>query len=342
MSITYKDSGVDVEKTNSTVETIKRIANITHRSDVSLISSIGGFSAAFEIPPSYTNPVIVAGIDGVGTKLRLALRLNTHAMIGYDLVGMCVNDILMCGAKPLAFLDYYASNNIVPRHLEKIIKSIAEACKNAGCVLVGGETAEIPNTYAGSNYELVGFAIGVVEKTGIITGEKIKSGDTLISIPSTGLHSNGYSLINTLISNGALDLEQKVPHWFQTTMGAGPVTLGEALMWPTRIYTSLIKTLLASANIHGMAHITGGGLIDNIPRMLPDELTVDIQWDKIEFPTIFRTIQNAAEISREEMFKTFNCGIGAVVCVNKSDVDTVLGIIRAFDMLPNVIGHVTT
>lgn len=312
---TYKESGVDIEKASSFVETIKEYANKT-KSPAQILSSIGGFQAAFRLPKGYEDPIIVTGTDGVGTKLKLANKIGIHDTIGIDLVAMCVNDILCCGADPLVFLDYYSSNKLDPKIGREIISGITMGCNFSGCALVGGETAELPNTYFNDEYELVGFVIGVVDAQKAITGKDIMPGDALIGISSSGFHSNGYSLINKVIKEKNINLEQEIDS----------KPLYEALLTPTRIYFKLIKKLKEQFPIKGISHITGGGLIDNPPRMIPGTLSPVIE--QIKYPPLFKWIQEEAQLDDYEMRKTFNCGIGLVLCVDASSTHDIINFIN--------------
>ena len=343
---TYKDAGVDIDKANSLMGSIREIAEGTQ--DSLIQSPVGSFCAGFELPGRFTHPVIVTSTDGVGTKLKLGRKLNKLDNIGQDLVAMCVNDIVVCGADPIAFLDYYATNKLDPKLAEVVIASIADGCVMSGCALVGGETAEMPGTYANDeDIELAGFVIGAVNQHERINGWNIKQGNLLIGIPSKGVHSNGYSLINKLIDDGELShLERGTRVWFQRS---GPLTLAQALMYPTRIYSGLLRSLRwdlvnRGFDILGAAHITGGGLVDNVPRMIPSFLYsclgVDIYWDKIQMPLIFETIQQAAGIDRDEMFKTFNCGIGMVVCVEGSAAAATLDSLDSMGERGEIIGRI--
>ena len=342
---TYKDAGVDIDKANSLMEDIREIAEGTQ--DSLIQSPVGSFCAGFEIPGRFTRPVIVTSTDGVGTKLKLGRKLSKLDNIGQDLVAMCVNDIVVCGADPIAFLDYYATNKLNPKQAETVIASIADGCVMSGCALVGGETAEMPGTYANDeDIELAGFVIGAVEQREIINGWNIKKGNLLIGIPSKGVHSNGYSLINKLIDDGELNLNTLSDNWFART---GEMTLAQALMYPTRIYSGILRTLRwdlrnREFDILGAAHITGGGLVDNVPRMIPSYLhsglKVDMYWDKIQMPLIFETIQQAAGIDREEMFKTFNCGVGMVVCVEGSAAAATLDSLHSMGDRAEIIGRI--
>lgn len=308
--LTYKDSGVDIDAGNKTVEYIKPLAKKTNRPEV--ISGIGGFSGLFKVPSGYKEPVLVASTDGVGTKLKLAFKLNKHETIGIDLVAMCVNDLLCSGAEPLFFLDYFATGKLSPNEVREVIKGIAHGCVEANCTLLGGETAELPGFYKNGEYDLAGFTVGIVEKNKIIDGSKIKSGDILIGIESSGLHSNGYSLAQKVV----FDLNKWDINYKHLLLDK---TIGEVLLTPTIIYTKLILNLLKNFEIKGIANITGGGFTENIPRTFPDGLGCEINLDSWARPVIFRILQESGQIDGDEMLKTFNNGIGMVLIVNSKD-----------------------
>lgn len=313
--ITYKDSGVDIEAGDQTVDYIKPLAKKTYRDEV--VSGVGGFSGLFKIPVGYKNPVLVASTDGVGTKLKLAFKLNKHETIGIDLVAMCVNDLICCGAEPLFFLDYFATGKLLPKHAKEIITGIADGCIQSGCTLLGGETAELPGFYKSNEYDLAGFAVGIVEKENIIDGSKIKPGDVLIGIESSGLHSNGYSLAQKVIFEIAKwDINYKHPNLEKN--------IGELLLTPTFIYTKLINTLKSKFKIKGIANITGGGFTENIPRIFPTNISCEIDLNLWKRPEIFKILEEAGPISKEEMLKTFNNGIGMVVVTDKNDEKNVI------------------
>lgn len=304
VALSYKDAGVDIDAGNALVERIKQVAKSTHRSGV--MGGLGGFGALFELPEGYRQPVLVSGTDGVGTKLALAMQLNQHDTIGIDLVAMCVNDLIVCGAEPLFFLDYYATGKLDVDVAQRVITGIGDGCKLAGCALSGGETAEMPGMYDGDDYDLAGFCVGVVEKSEIIDGSKVKPGDVLIGLKSSGPHSNGYSLIRKVIEVSGADLQQ--------LLDGEP--LAKHLMAPTRIYVRSILQLQKQLPIHAMAHITGGGLPENIPRVLPAGCQAVINSDAWELPAVFRWLQKQGNIESSELYRTFNCGIGMVLCVS--------------------------
>ncbi len=312
-SISYRDAGVDIEAGNELVERIKPIAARTRRPGV--LAGLGGFGALFELPlDRYREPVLVAGTDGVGTKLKLAMIMGKHDTIGIDLVAMCVNDLIVQGAEPLFFLDYYASSHLDVETAAEVVKGIGQGCELAGAALIGGETAEMPGMYAKGDYDLAGFCVGVVEKSRIIDGSKVKAGDVLLGMASSGPHSNGYSLIRKILEVDNTDLGQPFHQR----------TLGETLLEPTRIYVKPLLSLLQQIDIHALAHITGGGLLENIPRVLPDECCAEIDAQTWQQPPIFDWLQDKGGIEREEMYRTFNCGIGMVLCVAEEDAAAAL------------------
>ncbi|CAK0757557.1 phosphoribosylformylglycinamide cyclo-ligase [Gammaproteobacteria bacterium] len=302
-NVTYQDSGVSIDAGNHLVDQIKPYALRTKRPEV--LGGLGGFGALFELSTRYRAPVLVSTTDGVGTKLKLAIELGLHNTIGIDLVAMCVNDLIVQGAEPLFFLDYYATARLEVDVATQVIAGIAEGCREAGAALVGGETAEMPGMYQRGDYDLAGFAVGVVEKSEIIDGSKAKSGDIILGIASSGLHSNGYSLVRHILSKGKHDLSAPF----------GERTLGETLLTPTKIYVKSMLLLLKTVEVHGLAHITGGGLIENPPRVLPPGVRVEIDMASWPRPPIFHWLQSQGPISESEMLRTFNCGIGMVVMV---------------------------
>ena len=302
-SLTYKDSGVDITKGNKLIEKIKPIAKSTLRPGV--LNGLGGFGAMFEIPLNkYKNPVLVSGTDGVGTKLMVAEMLNKHDSIGIDLVAMCVNDLIVQGAEPLFFLDYYATGSLNTEIATSVISGIGEGCIRSGCSLIGGETAEMPGMYKGEEYDLAGFCVGIVEKDNIIDGSKVSVGDQIIALGSSGPHSNGYSLIRKVLEKTTPSSEQL-----------------EALLEPTRIYVKSILSLNKSHPIHAISHITGGGLLENIPRVLPKNLAAKLDSSSWETPEIFNWIQNQGKIDTTEMYRVLNCGVGMIVIVPKESLD---------------------
>jgi phosphoribosylformylglycinamidine cyclo-ligase len=303
--LTYRDAGVDIEAGESLVERIKPLVQKTQRPEC--LGNIGGFGGLFELPiDRYRRPVLVSGTDGVGTKLKLAVILDRHDTIGIDLVAMCVNDVLVLGAEPLYFLDYFATGRLSPEHAQSVIAGIASGCETAGAALIGGETAEMPGMYSPGEYDLAGFCVGIVEKDQIIDGSHIRAGDQVLGLASSGLHSNGYSLARAVLERSHTTLDNPI----------GETTLGEALLAPTRIYVRPILALLKAVPIHGIAHITGGGLPGNIPRILPDNCDCRIDATAWPRPEIFQWLQSEGSIDDTEMLRTFNCGIGLVIIVS--------------------------
>ncbi len=327
-SLSYRDAGVDIDAGNALVERIKPLAAATRREGV--LAGLGGFGALFEIPAGYRQPVLVAGTDGVGTKLRLALELNRHDTIGIDLVAMCVNDLIVQGAEPLFFLDYYATGHLNIEVATAVVKGIAEGCKQAGAALIGGETAEMPGMYAEEDYDLAGFCVGAVEKDAIIDGSAVQAGDVLIGLPSSGPHSNGYSLIRKILEAAQADLHQPFD-------GA---TLGERLLAPTRIYIKPLLKLLAEVRVHALAHITGGGLLENLPRVMPAGTCARVHPGSWQRPAVFDWLQREGNVEDQEMYRTFNCGIGMVLVVGAGDVNRTLALLHAEGEAPVVIGAI--
>lgn len=307
-SLNYKSAGVDIEAGNDLVERIKPIAAKTRRPGV--MAGLGGFGSLFELPlERYENPILVSGTDGVGTKLKLALELGIHDTVGIDLVAMCVNDIVVLGAEPLFFLDYYATGKLNVDTAASVVAGIGKGCELSGAALVGGETAEMPGMYSEGDYDLAGFCVGIVEKTKILDGSQVKAGDKLIGIGSSGPHSNGYSLIRKIIETSNISLDDPL----------NDKPLGRALLEPTKIYVKSLLELLKLVPVHALAHITGGGLTENLPRVLPEGLDAAIDLNAWEFPEIFKWLQQQGNISQADMLTTFNCGIGMIVCVDAED-----------------------
>ena len=327
---TYKDAGVDIDKANALVDDIKSIAKRTQRPGI--LGGIGGFGAMFEIPEHFQQPVLVSGTDGVGTKLKLATELNKHNTIGIDLVAMCVNDIICCGAEPLFFLDYYATGCLNQEQAKAVISGIGQGCEQAGCALIGGETAEMPGMYTDDDYDLAGFCVGAVEKSRIIDGSKVQIGDQLIGLASSGPHSNGYSLIRHVIDQHNVDLN--------TDLDGKP--LHSWLLEPTRIYARAIHALLKQVDIHALAHITGGGLTENIPRVLPAHTCADLNHDSWTWPTIFQWLQQTGNIRHDEMIKSFNVGIGMVLVVGADDVALTFDTLAGLGETATVIGEISS
>jgi len=302
-SLTYRDAGVDIDAGEALVQRIRHVAGRTRRPEV--LGNLGGFGALFELPAGYREPVLVSGTDGVGTKLRLAIDLDRHDHIGIDLVAMCVNDLVVSGAEPLFFLDYYATGRLDVDVAARVITGIGQGCEQAGCALVGGETAEMPGMYQGSDYDLAGFCVGVVEKAELIDGSRVGPGDALLGLASSGPHSNGYSLIRKVIEVSGADLE----------LDLGGTSLAEALLAPTRIYVRPVLELVRSLPVHALAHITGGGLLENLPRVLPEHCMARIDAESWTWPEVFHWLRRAGNIDWREMHRTFNCGVGMVVCL---------------------------
>ena len=324
----YRSAGVDIEAGNSLVSEIAKITKGTSRPEV--LSSLGGFGALCEIPKNYKHPVLVSATDGVGTKLKLATTLKKHNTIGIDLVAMCVNDLIVCGAEPLFFLDYYASGKLDIDVAKSVVEGIGEGCIMAGCALIGGETAEMPGMYSEGDYDLAGFAVGIVEKDSIIDQSRVSSNDVLIGIHSSGPHSNGYSLIRKILEINRTNLSDS----FDGT------TLGERLLCPTRIYVDLIKRISDKIQINAIAHITGGGLIENLPRVLPNHLQANIELASWKQPPIFSWLQEKGNISSIEMHKTFNCGIGMVISVGQNDAEKAMDLLNEKQANASLIGCV--
>ena len=327
--VTYRDAGVDIDAGDELVERIKPRVKRSMRPEV--LGGIGGFGALVEVPlDRYRKPVLVSGTDGVGTKLRLAIDTQRHDGVGIDLVAMCVNDVIVQGAEPLFFLDYYASGKLDVGVGERVIAGIVEGCVQAGCALVGGETAEMPGMYHGADYDLAGFCVGVVEKEAIIDGSKTRAGDVVLGLPSSGPHSNGFSLIRKILQLANADLEADLQG----------VSLIERLMAPTRIYVKPLLKLMREVSLHGLSHITGGGLVDNIPRVLPEGLEVVLERQAWPREPIFEWLQQQGKIADAEMYRVFNCGIGMTLQVSAGDAQRAIGILRAAGQEALVIGEV--
>ncbi|MGG3308627.1 phosphoribosylformylglycinamidine cyclo-ligase [Paenibacillus lautus] len=333
MSDTYKQAGVDIAAGNEAVERMKKHVKTTFRPEV--MTDLGGFGALFKLnKDQYEEPVLVSGTDGVGTKLKLAFAMDQHDTIGIDAVAMCVNDIVVQGAEPLFFLDYLACDKVIPAKIESIVKGIADGCNQAGCSLIGGETAEMPGMYSEGEYDIAGFTVGIVDKSKMINGANIAAGDTVIGLASSGVHSNGFSLVRKLLLEDAgYSLQQELPE-----LGG---RLGDVLLAPTKIYVKPLLGLLKEIEVKGMAHITGGGFIENIPRMLPDGVNVDIEYGSWPILPIFKLMQEKGNISNKDMFTTFNMGIGMVLVVKEQDADGVLQYLRSAGEEAYVIGRVT-
>ena len=321
-SLTYKDSGVDITKGNQLIEKIKPIAKSTIRPGV--LAGLGGFGAMFEIPlDKYKNPVLISGTDGVGTKLKVAEMLKKHDTIGIDLVAMCVNDLIVQGAEPLFFLDYFATGSLNPEIATSVIEGIGEGCRQSGCALIGGETAEMPGMYSGEDYDLAGFCVGIVEKDRIIDGTKVSEGDHIVALGSSGPHSNGYSLIRKVIEKSAPTPDQL-----------------NLLIEPTRIYVRSILSLLNTLPLHAISHITGGGLLENIPRVMPSHLSAKLDSTSWIQPEIFQWIQDQGNIDSAEMYRVLNCGVGMVVVISKDSSNEVINHLNACGEKAWLIGEV--
>lgn len=330
-SLSYRDSGVDIDAGNRLVEQIKPAVARTWRPEV--LAGLGGFGALFELPlDRYRKPVLVSGTDGVGTKLKLAIKSGLHDSIGIDLVAMCVNDIIVQGAEPLFFLDYFATGKLDTDIATDVICGIANGCEQAGAALIGGETAEMPGMYATHDYDLAGFSVGIVEKDAIIDGSKVRAGDTLVGLASSGPHSNGYSLIRKIleVSNSHLD----------DTLD--DLSLAEWLLAPTRIYVKPLLSLFRAVNVHALAHITGGGLTENLPRVMPRDTGARVDTTAWQRPAIFDWLQQTGNVSDAEMYRTFNCGIGMVICIDPADVQHTLEHLARHGEDARVIGRIAT
>ena len=333
MSDAYKQAGVDIAAGNEAVERMKKHVKRTFRPEV--MTDLGGFGALFGLnKDKYEEPVLVSGTDGVGTKLKIAFAMNRHDTIGIDAVAMCVNDIVVQGAEPLFFLDYLACDKVIPEKIEAIVSGIAEGCHQSGCALIGGETAEMPGMYSEGEYDIAGFTVGIVDKHKIINGTSIAPGDTVIGLASSGVHSNGFSLVRRLLlEQEGYRLQDELPE-----LGG---TLGDVLLEPTKIYVKPVLSLLEKVKVKGMAHITGGGFIENIPRVLPEHVNVDIQYGSWPILPIFRLLQEKGSVSNRDMFTTFNMGIGLVLVVDEADAALTLEQLRAAGETGYIIGRVT-
>jgi phosphoribosylformylglycinamidine cyclo-ligase len=328
-SLSYRDAGVDICAGDELVERIKPFAKKTMRDGV--LSGLGGFGALFEVPKRYREPVLVSGTDGVGTKLKLAFDLKRHDTVGIDLVAMSVNDVLVQGAEPLFFLDYFACGKLDVDTAANVVAGVAKGCEYAGCALIGGETAEMPGMYPEGEYDLAGFAVGVVEKTKVISGRDIVAGDVVLGLPSSGAHSNGYSLVRKIIARSNPDLDASFD---------GSKTLADAIMAPTRIYVKPMLALINALPVKGMAHITGGGITENVPRVLPENVKAVIDKSSWQRPKLFDWLQREGNVAESEMHRVFNCGIGLVVVVARENVDQALDLLRAAGEMAVVIGAI--
>lgn len=327
-SLSYKDAGVDIDAGNALVDRIKGVVKRTRRPEV--MGGIGGFGALCELPTKYKQPVLVSGTDGVGTKLRLALDLNKHDTIGIDLVAMCVNDLIVQGGEPLFFLDYYATGKLDIDVAAEVVTGIGEGCIQAGCALIGGETAEMPGMYEGEDYDVAGFCVGVVEKEDIIDGTKVAAGDALIAVGSSGPHSNGYSLIRKILEVSKADLSEEL----------NGKTIADHLIEPTKIYIKSALKMIAEHDIHAISHITGGGFWENIPRVLPEGTKAVVDGKSWEWPAIFNWLQEKGNVDTYEMYRTFNCGVGLVIALPKEQAEQAVALLNAEGENAWVIGEV--
>ncbi|HJU08180.1 MAG TPA: phosphoribosylformylglycinamidine cyclo-ligase [Rhodanobacteraceae bacterium] len=326
--LTYRAAGVDIDAGNEVVERIKPLVNATFRPEV--MGGLGGFGALFDLSNKYREPVLVSGTDGVGTKLKLAQQLNRHDTIGIDLVGMCVNDVLVQGAEPLFFLDYFATGKLDVDTTVSVIGGIAKGCELAGCALIGGETAEMPDMYPAGEYDLAGFCVGAVEKSALIDGSKIRAGDVILGVASSGPHSNGYSLIRKIVERSGSPFD----------LAIGGVKLADALIAPTTIYVKPMLAVMRAVDVHGMAHITGGGLTENIIRVVPDGLGLSIESSAWKLPPVFDWLQREGNVPREEMWRTFNCGIGFTLILARDEANVVSALLAKHGLASQVIGEV--
>lgn len=315
-SLSYKDAGVDIDAGNALVDRIKGVVKRTRRPEV--MGGIGGFGALCELPTKYKQPVLVSGTDGVGTKLRLAMDLKKHDTIGIDLVAMCVNDLIVQGAEPLFFLDYYATGKLDVDTAADVVTGIGEGCLQAGCALIGGETAEMPGMYHGEDYDVAGFCVGVVEKEDVIDGSKVAQGDAIIAVASSGPHSNGYSLVRKIIEVSGADVNAELEG----------KTLADHLLEPTRIYVKPALKMLESCDVHAISHITGGGFWENIPRVLPEGTKAVIDGNSWEWPVIFNWLQENGNVTEHEMYRTFNCGVGLVIALPADQAQKAIDILN--------------
>ncbi len=310
--LSYRDAGVDIDAGDAFIDVIKPVAKRTQREGC--LSGLGGFGALFQVPQNYKEPILVSGTDGVGTKLKLAFDLNKHDTIGIDLVAMCVNDVIVQGAEPLFFLDYFATGKLTADVAAKVVEGIGEGCVQANAALIGGETAEMPGMYKAGEYDLAGFCVGAVEKSEIIDGSKVKAGDKLIGLASTGAHSNGYSLIRKVIDTHDVPLDTKIDG----------KPLSEAVLAPTKIYVRSVLSLMKELPVHALAHITGGGIPGNLNRVLPDDCHAVVNESAWQWPELFTWMMNTANIARDEMYRTFNCGVGMILVVAEDQADAAI------------------
>jgi len=327
-SISYKDAGGDIDAGNALVERIKGTAKKTRRPEV--LGGLGGFGALCELPTRYREPVLVSGTDGVGTKLRLAMDLKKHDTIGIDLVAMCVNDLIVCGAEPLFFLDYYATGKLNVDIAADVVNGIGEGCLQSNAALVGGETAEMPGMYEGEDYDLAGFCVGVAEKSEVIDGSNVKTGQALIGLASSGPHSNGYSLIRKIIEVTTADLNEEIDGQ----------SLADALMAPTRIYVKPVLKLISELPVHAISHITGGGLQENLPRVLPENAKAVVDLNSWQRPEVFNWLQRGGNVDEYEMYRTLNCGVGMIIVVDQDKAQQAINLLNAEGEKAWQIGHI--
>ena len=330
--LTYRDAGVDIDAGNLSVKLIKDSVKATYRPEV--LGDLGGFGGLFAMSTKYKEPVLVSGTDGVGTKLRLAFILDKHDTIGQDAVAMCVNDILVQGAEPLFFLDYLAVGKLEPEQVADVVKGVANACKESGCALIGGETAEMAGFYAEGEYDIAGFAVGAVEKSKIITSEKVKTGDVILGLPSSGVHSNGYSLVRKIV----FDVKGFKGDEYIDELGK---TIGEELLTPTRLYPKSCLPLIEKFDIHGMVHVTGGGYYENIPRALPEDMGAEIDAASWPVPPIFKLLKEWGNVDWHEMYRTFNMGIGMIIIASAEEAEKIKADLQARNEAVYEIGKVT-
>jgi len=327
-SLSYRDAGVDIDAGDAFIDVIKPVAKRTQREGC--ISGLGGFGALFQVPQNYKEPILVSGTDGVGTKLKLAFDLNRHDTIGIDLVAMCVNDVIVQGAEPLFFLDYFATGKLTPDVAAQVVKGIGEGCVQANAALIGGETAEMPGMYKSGEYDLAGFCVGAVEKSEIIDGTKVKAGDKLIGLASTGAHSNGYSLVRKVIDTYNVPLDTQI----------GGKSLADAVLAPTKIYVRSILSLMKQVDVHALAHITGGGIPGNLNRVLPDDCHAIVDESSWQWPALFTWMMETANIERSEMYRTFNCGIGMILVVDETDAEQSIKLLSEAGETAFVVGEI--
>lgn len=330
--LTYRDAGVDIDAGNLSVKLIKDSVKATYRPEV--LGDLGGFGGLFAMSTKYKEPVLVSGTDGVGTKLRLAFILDKHDTIGQDAVAMCVNDILVQGAEPLFFLDYLAVGKLEPEQVADVVKGVANACKESGCALIGGETAEMAGFYAEGEYDIAGFAVGAVEKSKIITSEKVKAGDVILGLPSSGVHSNGYSLVRKIV----FDVKGFKGDEYIDELGK---TIGEELLTPTRLYPKSCLPLIEKFDIHGMVHVTGGGYYENVPRALPEDMGAEIDATSWPVPPIFNLLKEWGNVDWHEMYRTFNMGIGMIIIASADEAEKIKADLQARNEAVYEIGKVT-